>query len=82
MQPRLDARTAAPELLKAPIAFDTMVHDSGLDIALLELVKIRASQLNGCAYCVHRHTFDARRHGESEQRLHLLSVWREEGRSS
>jgi AhpD family alkylhydroperoxidase len=53
------------------------VRDSGLEAPLLELVKIRASQLNGCAYCVDRHATDARLQGESEQRLYALSAWRE-----
>jgi AhpD family alkylhydroperoxidase len=53
------------------------VENSGLERPLLELVKIRASQINGCAYCIHMHVNDARKHGESEMRLHLLAAWRE-----
>jgi AhpD family alkylhydroperoxidase len=52
-------------------------ENSGLDHRLLELIKTRASQINGCAYCIHMHTADARRRGESEERLYLLSAWRE-----
>jgi AhpD family alkylhydroperoxidase len=55
------------------------VHGSGLEPSLLELVKVRASQLNGCAYCLDRHSKDARAAGETEQRLHVLSAWRETG---
>lgn len=54
-----------------------LVKDSGLEVSLLELVKVRASQLNGCAYCVDMHTQDARAAGETEQRLYGLSAWRE-----
>jgi AhpD family alkylhydroperoxidase len=53
------------------------VHASGIPRRLIHLIKLRASQLNGCAYCVDMHVKEARKDGESEQRLHLLSVWRE-----
>ena len=54
-----------------------VVKASGLEASLLELVKLRASQINGCAYCIDMHTKDARRDGETEQRLYALSAWRE-----
>ena len=77
MTPRLDPFAAAPELARAWLAFSTRSGDSGLEKPLLELVKIRASQINGCAYCIHMHTADARAHGETEQRIYLLDAWRE-----
>jgi len=58
-------------------ALQRYIDTCGLDHALLELVKTRASQINGCAYCIEMHTSDARKAGESEQRLYLLSAWRE-----
>ncbi len=77
MKPRLDPYQAAPELLQAMLDLEMKVRASGLDAALLKLVKTRASLLNGCAYCVHMHTREARAAGESEERLYLLSTWRE-----
>lgn len=77
MKPRLDAYKAAPETMKAMLAFENAVKASGLEHSLVELVKTRASQINGCAYCIHMHTRDARAAGESEERLYLLSAWRE-----
>ncbi|WP_206487122.1 carboxymuconolactone decarboxylase family protein [Rhodococcus sp. KRD162] len=71
---RILMQKAAPATYKALIALDTAVRD-GIDPALAELIRIRASQLNGCAYCLQRHTADARAAGESEERLTLLSVW-------
>lgn len=77
MQPRLDYYGTAPELLKPMIALETALKASGLDRSLIELVKLRASQINGCAYCLHMHFHDARDMGESDDRLLLLSAWRE-----
>ncbi len=77
MSARLDYFAVAPDLLKPMLALEQTVRHSGLDATVLELVKIRASQINGCAYCVHMHVADARKHGETEMRLHLLAVWRE-----
>ncbi len=77
MQPRLDYTTASPEAFKAMLQIEHRVHQLGLEDSLLELVKSRASQLNGCAWCLDMHTKDARAKGESEQRLHLLAVWRD-----
>ncbi|GAA4856253.1 hypothetical protein GCM10023235_37270 [Kitasatospora terrestris] len=73
---RVDFAEAAPRAFKALIGFDAAARE-GLDPALVELVQIRASLLNGCAYCLHMHTDDARGAGESEDRLHLVAVWRE-----
>ena len=77
MQQRLNPREAAPELIEAMLELEEKVRNSGLSPSLIALVKTRASQVNGCAYCVHMHTRDARRAGESEERLYLLSAWRE-----
>ena len=78
MQPRLDARMAAPAAMHAMLALETYVSKSSrLEPALLELVRFRASQINGCAYCLDMHSKDARARGESEQRLYTLSAWRE-----
>jgi AhpD family alkylhydroperoxidase len=77
MKTRLNPYQAAPELMKAMAALGSQVESSGLEKSLIELVKIRASQINGCAYCIHMHTRDARAHGETEERLYLLDAWRE-----
>jgi AhpD family alkylhydroperoxidase len=77
MQPRLNPYQAAPETVKAVVALEEHLANSGLERSLYHLVKTRASQINGCAYCVHMHTRDARAHGETEERLYLLSAWRE-----
>jgi len=77
MQARLDPRKVAPEAMKVISALHTYVRKSGLGHDLLELVKLRASQMNGCAWCMDMHTKELRAAGESEQRLYLLSAWRE-----
>ncbi|HVO02762.1 MAG TPA: carboxymuconolactone decarboxylase family protein [Candidatus Cybelea sp.] len=77
MKARLNPYQAAAETMKAVAAIEPIIKASGLDPALVELVKIRASQINGCAYCIHMHTRDARAQGESEERLYLLDAWRE-----
>ncbi len=74
---RLDYREAAPGALAAMMALERYVRGCGLERPLLELVRLRASQLNGCAYCVDMHSQDARHGGEAEQRLYALSVWKE-----
>jgi AhpD family alkylhydroperoxidase len=74
--PRINFAKAAPKAFKALIGFDAAARD-GLDPALVELIQIRASLLNGCAYCLHMHTTDARKAGEDEARLHMIGVWRE-----
>ncbi|WP_397893144.1 carboxymuconolactone decarboxylase family protein [Streptomyces aurantiacus] len=73
---RIDFAKAAPKVFKAVIGLDAAAR-TGLDPALVELIQIRASHLNGCAYCLHMHTNDARKAGESEDRLHMVAVWRE-----
>ncbi|MCI0576387.1 MAG: carboxymuconolactone decarboxylase family protein [Chloroflexi bacterium] len=77
MEQRLDYGKVLPEGMKAIYALDRYSHHSGLEPSLLELIKLRASQINGCAYCIDMHSKDARTGGESEQRLYNLSVWRE-----
>src|ERR1700675_526607 len=77
MQPRIDSAKAAPGAVKAMLDLEKYVRQSGLETPLLELVRLRASQINGCAYCLDMHTKDARAEGETEQRLYTLSAWRE-----
>jgi AhpD family alkylhydroperoxidase len=77
MEPRIDYGRRAPDLRQAMWALEHYVHQSGLDPKLLELVKLRASLMNGCAYCVDMHTKVARSLGETEQRLYEVSLWRE-----
>jgi len=74
---RIDYRAEMPEALDAMQRLQQVVEESGLEPKLLELVKIRASQLNGCAYCLDMHTKDAIAIGEDTQRLHLVAAWRE-----
>jgi AhpD family alkylhydroperoxidase len=75
MTPRLNPYKAAPEAMKALVALENYVQESGLDHSLIDLVKTRASQINGCAYCIHMHTSEARARGETEERLYLLDAW-------
>jgi len=77
MKPRMNFFQAAPDTIKALNALEAQVQASGLEQSLIELVKTRASQINGCAFCINMHTQDARKHGETEQRLYLLNAWRE-----
>ena len=77
MQQRLDYQNASPDALKAMLRLEQHTHQSGLSATLLELVKMRVSQLNGCAWCLDMHSKDARTMGETEQRLYLLSAWRD-----
>jgi AhpD family alkylhydroperoxidase len=77
MKPRLNFYQAAPESIKALTAVEAQIQSSGLEQPLIELVRTRASQINGCAFCINMHTQDARKHGETEQRLYLLNAWRE-----
>ncbi len=74
---RIDYRRQGSAAFKAYVAFTSASENAGLEHSLLELVKLRASQLNGCAYCVDMHSKDARAAGEREQRLYALPVWRE-----
>ncbi len=77
MKERLDYSKVSPKALKAMLELEKYVATSGLEVSLYELVKTRASQINGCAYCLDMHTKDARKAGETEQRLYALSAWRE-----
>jgi AhpD family alkylhydroperoxidase len=77
MEARLPYSASSPEPLKAMYALGAYLARCGLEKNLLELVKIRASQINGCAYCIDMHTKDARAGGETEQRIYALSAWRE-----
>lgn len=77
MQTRVNYVKAAPETIKAAQALEAHLANSGLERSLYHLVKTRASQINGCAWCLDMHTKDARARGETEQRLYLLSAWRE-----
>jgi AhpD family alkylhydroperoxidase len=77
MTPRLNPYKAAPEAMNALVALENYVQESGLDHSLIDLVKTRASQINGCAYCIHMHTSEARARGETEERLYLLDAWHE-----
>jgi len=77
MKPRMNFYQAAPDTMKALMALETQIQASGLEQSLMELVKTRASQINGCAFCINMHTQDARKRGETEQRLYLLNAWRE-----
>ncbi|MBO1361302.1 carboxymuconolactone decarboxylase family protein [Acetobacter sacchari] len=77
MQPRLDYFAAAPGVMQAMLALEKAVATSGLEKSLIELVKTRASQINGCAFCIDMHTRDAIRDGETTARLFLLDAWRE-----
>jgi AhpD family alkylhydroperoxidase len=77
MQSRLDFYKASPDALKALIAFEVALGKLGLEPKLLDLVKLRASQINGCAYCIDLHTADLRKAGETDRRLATVSVWHE-----
>lgn len=77
MNARIDMFSLAPEALSAYLKLTEIVEKGRIENNLLELVKIRASQINGCANCLNMHTSDARKSGETEQRLHLLPAWHE-----
>src|ERR1700761_3253725 len=77
MLPRLNFYKASPGAIEALRGLEHFVNQTGLEPSLRELIKIRASQINGCAYCIDMHTKDARLAGETEQRLYALSAWRE-----
>jgi len=77
MTPRLDYRKFAKEPIKALMDMEAYVAQCGLDDKLLHMIKLRASQINGCAYCIDMHWKDARAAGETEQRLYGLDAWRE-----
>ena len=77
MQPRIDLLKASPEAIKPMYAIEAYLKNCGLEHSLLLLVKMRASQINGCAYCLDMHSKDARAEGETEQRLYTLDAWHE-----
>ncbi|PYT19376.1 MAG: carboxymuconolactone decarboxylase [Acidobacteria bacterium] len=77
MQPRIDYTKYAKEALKSMFGLEKYISESGLDHKLIHLIKMRASQINGCAYCIDMHSKDARALGETEQRLYELDAWRE-----
>jgi AhpD family alkylhydroperoxidase len=77
MKSRMNLYQVAQDGVKALMAVEASIEKSGLDRGLAEMVKLRASQINGCAYCIHMHVQDAVKHGESHMRLHLLDAWRE-----
>jgi AhpD family alkylhydroperoxidase len=77
MSERIDYENVAPDAVKSMFPLEGYVNKSGLEKSLLELIKLRASQINGCAYCVDLHVADAHKAGESERRLHSVVVWRE-----
>jgi AhpD family alkylhydroperoxidase len=77
MQSRIDAAKVAPGAYKAMLGLEAYLHESGLELPLLRLIKLRASQINGCAYCIDMHWKDLRAIGEGEQRLYGLDAWHE-----
>lgn len=77
MEPRLDYYAASPEALKAVLALEAAIFELSVDKPLLELVRLRVSQVNNCAFCADMHAMEARRAGETERRLFAVSVWRE-----
>ena len=77
LEQRIDYYNLAPEAMKIMMEMEKYTKTTGLDRKLRELIKIRASQINGCAYCINMHTADARKMGETEQRIYCISAWRE-----
>lgn len=77
MASRANPYHSSNEAMQAVVALDTYVQSCGLDSGLLDLIKTRASQINGCVFCIDMHTREARERGETEQRLYLLNAWRE-----
>jgi len=78
MQPRLEIQKVAPGVVHTMLGLENYIHkSSGMEPSLLELVRMRASQINGCAYCLDMHSKDARANGETEQRLYALNAWQE-----
>jgi len=77
MKKRLNYQNVAPEAIKGMLELEKYVASSGIEHGLYELVKLRTSQINGCAYCIDMHSKDARKAGETEQRLYTLTAWRE-----
>ncbi len=77
MTPRFNAFKVAPALTKALMGVEKVLAESGLEQGLVDLVRLRASQINGCSFCIHMHAVDARKHGETELRTLMLDGWRE-----
>jgi len=77
MRARLNPYQAIPEIAEQAKKLQSTIEASGLDRTISELIKIRVSQINGCAFCLHMHTHDARKHGETETRIFVLAGWRE-----
>ena len=77
MKARIDLMHATPGVIQAMLGLETYLRKCGLEPGLLHLIKLRASQINGCAFCLNMHSHDARAEGETEQRLYVLSAWRE-----
>jgi AhpD family alkylhydroperoxidase len=77
MEPRLNAYEAAPDAIRALLTLEASVKKLGIDPRLLDLIKLRASQINGCAYCVDMHAGDLPKAGETSRRIDALSVWRD-----
>jgi AhpD family alkylhydroperoxidase len=77
MQSRINIGKAAPGVYQAMMSLGTYLHQSGLELSLIDLIALRASQINGCAYCIDMHWKDLRAGGENEQRLYGLNAWRE-----
>lgn len=77
MKSRIDQRKVSPGALRAMFGLESFVNHCGLETKLLDLVRFRVSQINGCAYCVDMHSKELRAAGESEQRLYALDAWRE-----
>ena len=77
MERRFDYRKFSPEPLQAMMALEKYIAACGLDHKFVHLLKLRASQINGCAFCIDMHSIDARAEGETEQRLYALDAWRE-----
>jgi AhpD family alkylhydroperoxidase len=77
MHPRINPLESAPHVYKHAAGLSQLIEESGVDKRLIELIKIRVSQINGCAFCIHMHTADARAMGETDTRMLLLSAWRE-----
>lgn len=75
--PRFAPFKLLPDVTKAMMAVEAALGDSGIEIGLAELVRLRASQINGCAFCIYMHVQDAKKHGETDLRLQLLDAWRE-----
>jgi len=77
MTPRMNIFHTAPDAMKGMMAVEASVNAAGLEPGLVALVKLRASQINGCAYCIHMHATDAVKAGETDMRIHLLDAWRD-----